>query len=482
MNGRIVDVNPAATVLASLSRDEFVGHTMTELGLMLIHPDGSPFQSDELPSAHVIRDGVNQNHVIIGSDLPGRPLRWIDVSARAVSIGNEQGAVLVTWNDLTDQVARGKILEVGSQVVLLAKTAVSTAQTLQGLCDLLVEVAPFPLAWIGALDERADSKVTIEHAAGRTDYLYGGIVSVFDNQATGQGPAGRALRTMETQVANDLSRDESFTPWRDRAREFDLWSMVSIPLATTPTRALNIYAEHTNVFEPRVVDGLVEMGHIIVNDLMLRESLCETASALEGTLAALAWVTDVRDPYTQGHQSRVGAFSAEIALRLGLDAELVRLIRLAGGVHDVGKIAVPAEILNKPGRLTDIEYELVMAHPQVGWDILAQAALPWPIAEVALAHHERLDGSGYPFGLSGDAVILPARIVSVADVIEAMINHRPYRPALGIDDALAEILAGRGTRYDASVVDASVAAIKGGFQFFGEEPLQSTMGAGNRAP
>jgi HD-GYP domain-containing protein (c-di-GMP phosphodiesterase class II) len=179
-------------------------------------------------------------------------------------------------------------------------------------------------------------------------------------------------------------------------------------------------------------------------------------------------MTDVRDPYTQGHQSRVGTLAGEIARRLGLDPELVRLVRLAGDVHDVGKITVPAEILNKPGRLTTIEYEMVKTHSQVGWNILTKASLPWPIAEVALAHHERLDGSGYPFGLSGDAIILPARIVAVADVVEAMGNHRPYRPALGIDDALAEIVAGRDTRYDASAVDACVAAFEEGYAFAAE--------------
>ncbi|NNN08741.1 MAG: HD domain-containing protein [Acidimicrobiaceae bacterium] len=480
-NGLIIDVNPTAMAQASLSREEFLGRTMTELGLMLIHLEGSPFRTEDLPSIHAMRDGVNLNHGIFGSELPGRALRWIDVSSRLVNVGAEQRTVLVTWNDVTDEVARGQILEVGSRVISFARTADTIEQTLQGLCDLLVEKATFPLVWIGVLDEHEAGRVAIEHAAGRTDYSYGGIVSSSDDHAIGRGPTGRALRTMETQIINDLSLDENFTPWRERAREFNLWSMTSIPLLTTPARVLTVYAEHTEVFEPRVVDGLVEMGQIVVNDLSLRESLRQTVSAFEGTLAALTQITDVRDPYTQGHQSRVGTLAGEIALCLGLDPELIRLIRLAGGVHDVGKISVPAEILNKPGRLTTIEYEMVQTHPQVGWNILSKASLPWPIPEVALAHHERLDGSGYPFGLSGDAIILPARIVAVADVMEAMGNRRPYRPALGIDDALAEIVAGRGTRYDASVVDACVAAFEEGFQFLGEEPLQSTVRLGSRA-
>lgn len=144
---------------------------------------------------------------------------------------------------------------------------------------------------------------------------------------------------------------------------------------------------------------------------------------------------------------------------------MVRFIELSGEVHDIGKVAVPAEILTKPGRLGPLEYEMVKGHCQTGANILSRASLPWPIVEVTLQHHERMDGSGYPFGLKGSEIIMPARIIAVADVVEAMMNHRPYRPALGLEAALAEVVSGRGTLFDADVVDACVALFEGGFDF-----------------
>ena len=150
---------------------------------------------------------------------------------------------------------------------------------------------------------------------------------------------------------------------------------------------------------------------------------------------------------------------------MGIEPKLVTLIRHGGELHDVGKIAIPAEILTRPGRLSDIEFELVKRHPTVGSEILSRACLPWPIAEVALQHHERLNGSGYPSGLKGDEICLPARIIAVADVVEAMSQHRPYRAALGLEAALDEVSRGAGILFDADVVSACVDAFRDGFNF-----------------
>jgi len=140
-------------------------------------------------------------------------------------------------------------------------------------------------------------------------------------------------------------------------------------------------------------------------------------------------------------------------------------IRLAGLVHDIGKISIPAEILSKPGKLSETEYQLIQAHPQIGYDILKSITFPWPVAEIVLQHHERLDGSGYPQGLKGDAILLEAKILAVADVVEAMASHRPYRPALGIDAALQEIKQQQGKLYDSSVVEACVQLFADDFEF-----------------
>ncbi len=176
--------------------------------------------------------------------------------------------------------------------------------------------------------------------------------------------------------------------------------------------------------------------------------------ATEATLQSVAVIVEKRDPYTAGHERRVGELAAAIGKEMGLSEHQIKGLRLAGFVHDVGKIAVPAELLAKPTRLTDIEMALIRVHAQAGYDVLKGVEFPWPIAEVALQHHERLDGSGYPNGLKGDEILLESRIMSVADVVESMFSHRPYRPGLGIDAALAEIEQFKGSRYDAQVVAA----------------------------
>ncbi len=182
--------------------------------------------------------------------------------------------------------------------------------------------------------------------------------------------------------------------------------------------------------------------------------------ALAGTIQAMALTIEMRDPYTAGHQRRVGKLSCAIAREMGLSAERVEAIQMAADIHDVGKIYIPAEILSKPGQLTEIEYSIIKTHSQVGYDILKSIEFPWPIAEIVYQHHERMNGTGYPNGLSGENILLEARIMCVADVVEAMSSHRPYRPAHGIDKALDEILKNRGVFYDSHVVDTCIKLFK----------------------
>jgi len=181
----------------------------------------------------------------------------------------------------------------------------------------------------------------------------------------------------------------------------------------------------------------------------LRETFIATVNTLASTI-------EMRDPHTAGHQRRVTILACAIAEEMGLTEDQFDGLRMAGLIHDLGKINVPAEILSKPGRINDIEFSLIRYHPQICHDILKTIDLPWPVAKIVLQHHERLDGSGYPQGLKGDEIMREARILAVADVVEAMASHRPYRPALGIELAFEEIIKGRGTLYDPDAVDACV--------------------------
>ena len=180
----------------------------------------------------------------------------------------------------------------------------------------------------------------------------------------------------------------------------------------------------------------------------------------EQTIATMGRLIEARDPYTAGHQRRVMQLSVAICRRLGLSDEARTGLSVAAQLHDIGKIVVPAEILSKPGHLDDAEFSLVKTHAQSGHDILAGVEFPWPVAEIVLEHHERLDGSGYPRGLLGEQIMLEAKILAVADVVEAMSAHRPYRPSLGIAAALEEIDLGRGRLYDSAVVDACLAVFR----------------------
>lgn len=186
----------------------------------------------------------------------------------------------------------------------------------------------------------------------------------------------------------------------------------------------------------------------------LQESQKKYTSVLEETILAISMTIEKRDPYTAGHQWRVSQMAVAIATELGMDAASIEGLRLGAMVHDIGKIYVPVDILTRPGRLSDIEFSLIKVHPQVGSDIMRQVHFPWPVADMILQHHERLDGSGYPNGLKGAEILLEARVIAVADVLEAMASHRPYRPGLGQEPALAEIRRGAGGIYDADVAAA----------------------------
>jgi len=198
-----------------------------------------------------------------------------------------------------------------------------------------------------------------------------------------------------------------------------------------------------------------------IRDISARQKARKALKAsLVGTIVAISRAVEARDPYTAGHQQRVARLARCIAQEMDMDSERIDGLRMGATIHDIGKIYLPAEILSKPSKLTETEFKLIKTHCQVGYDILKDIEFPWPVANIAYQHHERLDGTGYPQGLKGDEICLEARIVAVADVIEAISSHRPYRPALGIDVALEEIETHRGEWYEPAAVDACLKLIR----------------------
>jgi len=192
----------------------------------------------------------------------------------------------------------------------------------------------------------------------------------------------------------------------------------------------------------------------------LKESYKKSQMILDGIVKTLSKIVETRDPYTSGHEDQVAKISCKIAKEMKLTEEQISAIHVAATLHDIGKISVPSEILTKPGRLSDLEREIIKTHCKVANDILLNIEFPYPVAEIIFQHHERMDGSGYPRGLKGDQIAIEARIIGTADVIDAMASYRPYRPALGVDAAIAEIVTYRGITYDPAVVDACLKVFK----------------------
>ena len=186
----------------------------------------------------------------------------------------------------------------------------------------------------------------------------------------------------------------------------------------------------------------------------LRDALVSLRKAFGATIQVLVSAVEIRDPYTSGHQIRSAGLARAIATEMGFTKERIDGIRMAGSIHDIGKLSIPAEILSKPTKLTNIEFSLIKEHSRSGYEILKDVESPWPLAEIIYQHHERMDGSGYPRNLKGNDILIEARIMAVADVVESMASHRPYRPGLGIDAALEEISKNRDILYDPEVSDA----------------------------
>ena len=176
--------------------------------------------------------------------------------------------------------------------------------------------------------------------------------------------------------------------------------------------------------------------------------------SIRTTIQVLGTASEARDPYTAGHQKRVADLARAIATEMKLPHDTIEAIRMAGAIHDIGKISIPSEILCKPTILTDLEFSLIKNHPEFSYEIMKDVESPWPLADIVRQHHERMDGSGYPQGLKDVNILIEARILAVADVVEAMMSYRPYRPALGQEIALAEIENNAGTLYDRKAVDA----------------------------
>ncbi len=459
-DGRIVEVNQSWLNEFGLERESVVGRPFDTF----VSPDSRPqFQQ---AFAALKRDGELHDDIFEMQPGSGQPIA-VSFSARVAydGDGNFQNAHCILI-DVTERVRSrhqlertNRALNTLSQCNEALVHAGSEQELLQRICRLLVDVGGYSANWVGFGDQR---QLALAMAAAREPAAATRLQHEYADRLLECGLVARTLRDGIPQRAHSSQGDEPCTCWDGVFSDGRPYAMAILPLKTAgvPLGVLCVFADDMAAFDPEEMPLLQELANDLAYGIHMQRTGAERdqmrgalSETLLQTIRALALTVEKRDPYTAGHQERVSRLASAIASAMGMPPERVEGIRLGGIIHDIGKIYIPAEILNRPGRLTPTEFAIIKSHPEVGHDIMKDVRFPWPVQEMILQHHERLDGSGYPHGLKGDEILLEARILSVADVVEAISSHRPYRPSLGIEAAVEEMSQGRGTLYDPEVVD-----------------------------
>jgi putative nucleotidyltransferase with HDIG domain len=347
--------------------------------------------------------------------------------------------------------------------------AMEKSELLNKICQAIVEVGGYKMAWVGIAAQDSAKTVRPFAKAGDEDGFLSRVNVTWSDMGKSHCPTGEAILSREPVVINNILNNPDNMPWRGEALKRGYGAVIALPLISNGGTfgALTIFSEDADAFQQEDVNHLMDLGGNLVYGIValhtrtarqraeveVKKNLNKLKQTLGAIIQVLEKTVEVRDPYTAGHQRRVAELARSISAEMGFSQDRIDGIRIAGIIHDIGKIYVPAEILSKPRRLTTYEFNLVKTHSQVGYDILKTIDFPWPVARIVLQHHERLNGSGYPNKLMHDNILIEARILGVSDVVEAMASHRPYRPALGLDAALKEVSDHKGSLYDPEVVE-----------------------------
>ena len=474
----------ADQMLRSANHDQLYGLVRQERWnidtfLKATHPDDR-HRGDEIIRKAVAPGGADDYAFDFRVVWPAGQLHWLWVRGQVIK-RDSSGQGLVVRGVLIDvterKTAEAKIQRLTQLYAALSQSngaivrCTSEEELFPQVCRAAVQFGGMKMAWVGMVEPDSQRVRFVASAGDRVqEYLLGVEISVAADSPFGLGPTGVAFREDHPVWCQDFRNDPLTAPWHERSVHFGWGASASLPLRChgLPVGVLTLLASEVGAFDEATRNLLIEMATDIsfALDNFARETARERAekqaqgyltqleSAFMSTVEVATTLSELRDPYTAGHERRVGKIAAAIGAELGLDAHQQEGLRVAGYLHDIGKITIPAEILSKPGKLSRLEFQLIQAHAQSSYEVLKDVRFPWPVAEVALQHHERMDGSGYPQGLRGNAILLEARIMAVADVVEAMSSHRPYRAGLGIDAALVEIERGSGCGYDRVVAAA----------------------------
>jgi PAS domain S-box-containing protein len=466
-DGKLLTINPAGAKILGFESLEEAYHVGNWAAELLVDP-----HDPEVAVEMVEKMGEVNRYPLRMKRSDGTPI-WIAVTMR--KIPGPDGKTLY-YQGFMEDITEQKALEVdlGAKVRELSvlsemNSALLHAKTEEELlteyCRIVVEVGGYKMAWVGFAEEGPEKRVIPVAHYGHEDGYLKLLNLTWANTKLGQGPTGRCIRTGEICASRDVARDPMMKPWREEALKRGFMSTIAVPFRQFEGERACLMAYGVRVSrwsdaERRLmnqVGAALGFGITTLRTALAKAQYQESLSlSLEQTIEVIAETVDHRDPYTAGHQRRVADLCVAIAGRLGLSSKETQGLRLAAGIHDLGKIGIPAEILANPGRLTENQYNLLKEHAQLGYEIVKNVQFPWPIAQMILQHHERLDGSGYPRGLKADEILLESRILAVADVVEAMSSHRPYRASRGIDDALDEVESQSGALYDPEAVEACV--------------------------
>jgi PAS domain S-box-containing protein/putative nucleotidyltransferase with HDIG domain len=356
--------------------------------------------------------------------------------------------------------------------------AESEQQLLQDICELAVDQGGYMMTWVAYVEhDEARTLRPVARAGTGTDFLDVSHIS-WGEGPDWDSPPSVAVRTGEPSIMGSIAQDPAASYWKNHALSRGYESVAAFPIKLSDGETIGaiifVAGEH-RPFSDQESALLAEFGQDLsygIETLRAKESGAAIAQELEHSNESLAGLlrqvtvalgraVEARDPYTSGHQERVASLARQIASEMGLDEDDAEAVEIAGLVHDIGKLSIPAEILTKPSSLSPIEIRLIRDHSRSGYEILKDISFAWPVADIVLQHHERIDGSGYPNGITGPEMLPLARILAVADVVEAMASHRPYRPALGLDAAIAEITT-HPELYDEAAVAACVRLFKAG--------------------
>jgi PAS domain S-box-containing protein len=468
-DGQIYSANPSAERILGATQKQMKELAPRDWPWQLTHEDGSPFSNKSHPSFKALRTGKACHNVVGGITRQDGSHIWVSINAEPLSNGDESGpyAVVTTFADISELKQReleiqqlnmltGVIRRINEHLLVTN----SEQELYHFICDSLSQLEHVVAVWVGLTGP--DTSISPAAWSGIDSRQPASDLPDGEHPMVDCRMLAQAIAEHAPVIVENLGHDPRF-PQLQHLREWNVVSGAAIPLYLDGTAigGLTIVTDHAAFFNESSTKFLGEVADDIavgVKSLRLGHRLAATLSnlqkSLDATISTIAGIVEYRDPYTAGHEHRVAQLACAIGQELGLPERQIDGLRVAGHIHDLGKIAVPAEILSKPSRLTEVEFQLVREHALIGYNLLRNLEFPWPIAQAVLQHHERLDGSGYPHGLRGDEIIFEARILMIADVVEAISGHRPYRPALGVGPALIEIKSNRGKFYDPQAADA----------------------------